>query len=103
MFTNFESLESLQREMPALKKIAHYHLLLVVFFENTELKALVEKKAASMEEIYIKTIAEKFAFEKRLMVKELHKNGILSILTSPENLTVNTVNKYLELKTRMSI
>lgn len=103
LFTNFESLESLQREMPALKKIAHYHLLLVVFFENTELKSLVEKKANSLEEIYIKTIAEKFAFEKRLMAKELQKNGILSILTTPENLTVNTVNKYLELKTRMSI
>ena len=103
LFTNFESLESLQREMPALKKIAHYHLLLVVFFENTELKSLVEKKASSLEEIYIKTIAEKFSFEKRLMVKELHKNGILSILTSPENLTVNAINKYLELKTRMSI
>jgi uncharacterized protein (DUF58 family) len=103
LFTNFESMESLQREMAALKKIAHYHLLLVVFFENTELKSLVGKKAGSLEEIYIKTIAEKFAFEKRLMVKELHKNGILSILTTPENLTVSTVNKYLELKTRMSI
>jgi len=103
LFTNFESMESLQREMPALKKIAHYHLLLVVFFENTELKTLVETKAATIEDIYIKTIAEKFAFEKRLMVKELHMNGIPSILTSPENLTVNTVNKYLELKTRMSI
>jgi len=103
LFTNFESLESLQREMPALKKMAHYHLLLVVFFENTELKSLTEKKATTIEDIYIKTIAEKFAFEKRLMVKELHKNGIPSILTTPENLTVNTVNKYLELKTRMSI
>jgi uncharacterized protein (DUF58 family) len=103
LFTNFESVESLQREIPALKKIAHYHLLLVVFFENTELKALVDKKAGSLEEIYIKTIAEKFGYEKRLMVKELHKNGILSILTPPENLTVNTVNKYLELKTRTSI
>jgi uncharacterized protein (DUF58 family) len=103
LFTNFESLEGLQREMPALKKIANYHLLLVVFFENTELKSLIEKKASTMEDIYIKTIAEKFAFEKRLMVKELHKNGIPSILTTPENLTVNTVNKYLELKTRMSI
>ncbi len=103
LFTNFESLESLQREMPALKKIAHYHLLLVVFFENTELKSLIERKTTRMEDIYIKTIAEKFAFEKRLMVKELHKNGIPSILTAPENLTVNTVNKYLELKTRMSI
>jgi len=103
LFTNFESVESLQREMPALQKIAHYHLLLVVFFENTELKSLMEKKADSIEEIYIKTIADKFAYEKRLMVKELHKNGIPSILTTPENLTVNTVNRYLELKTRMSI
>jgi uncharacterized protein (DUF58 family) len=103
LFTNFESMESLQREMAALKKIAHYHLLLVVFFENTELRSIVEKKASTMEEIYIKTIAEKFAYEKRLMVKELHKNGIPSILTSPANLTVNTVNKYLELKNRLSI
>lgn len=103
LFTNFESLESLQREMTALKKMARYHLLLVVFFENTELKSLIESKANRIEDIYIKTIAEKFAFEKRLMVKELHKNGIQSILTTPENLTVNTVNKYLELKMRMSI
>lgn len=103
LFTNFESVESLQREMPALKRMARYHLLLIVFFENTELKVLTEKKAHKLEDIYIKTIAEKFAYEKRLMVKELHKNGILSILTTPENLTVNTVNKYLELKTRMSI
>ena len=103
LFTNFESVESLQREMPALKRMARYHLLLIVFFENTELKAITEKKATKLEDIYIKTIAEKFAFEKKLMVKELHMNGILSILTTPENLTVNTVNKYLELKTRMSI
>lgn len=103
LFNNFESLESLQREMTALKKIAHYHLLLVIFFENTELKSLVEKRASTLEDIYIKTIAEKFIYEKRLMVKELHKNGIPSILTTPENLTVNTVNKYLELKNKLSI
>jgi uncharacterized protein (DUF58 family) len=103
LFTNFESPESLQREIPALKKIARYHLLLVVFFENTELKNLMDRPAKKIEDIYIKTIAEKFAYEKRLMVKELHKHGILSILTAPENLTVNTINKYLELKTRLSI
>lgn len=103
LFTNFESMESLERELPAFRKIARYHLLLVVFFENTELQALTEQKVATLEDIYIKTIAEKFAFEKRLMVKELQKNGILSVLSSPENLTVNTINKYLELKTRMSI
>jgi len=103
LFTNFESMDSLQREMSSLKLIAQYHLLLVVFFENTELKQLTESKAVRMEDIYIKTIAEKFAFEKRLMVKELHKNGIISILTSPQNLTIDTINKYLELKNKLSI
>ncbi len=103
LFTNFESLESLQREMPALKKIAKYHLLLVVFFENSEMKSLTESSAANLEDVYIKTIAEKFSYDKKQMVKELHKNGIPSILTTPEQLTVNTINKYLELKTRMSI
>jgi uncharacterized protein (DUF58 family) len=103
LFTNFESMDSLQRELPSLKLIAQYHLLLVVFFENTELKQLTEGKAVTMEDIYIKTIAEKFAFDKRLMVKELHKNGILSILTSPQNLTIDTINKYLELKNKLSI
>jgi uncharacterized protein (DUF58 family) len=103
LFTNFESVEGLQRNLSALKRIAEYHLLLIVFFENTELKNVEQKKTGNIEEIYIKAIAEKFAYEKRLMVKELHKHGILSILTPPQNLTVNTVNKYLELKNRMSI
>jgi len=103
LFTNFESVYSLEREMASLKRIAKYHLLLVVFFENTELKTLTENKVSTIEDIYIKTIADKFVYEKRLMIKELHKNGIASILTTPENLTVNAINKYLELKTRMSI
>ena len=75
----------------------------MIFFENTELRQLTEVKAMSIEDIYIKTVAEKFSFEKRLMVKELHKNGILTILTSPQNLTIDTVNKYVELKNKLSI
>jgi hypothetical protein len=76
---------------------------LVVFFENTELKKLSHEEAITVEDVYVKTIAEKFVFEKKLVVKELQKYGILSILTSPENLTVNSINKYLELKTRQAV
>ena len=103
LFTNFESLSGLNRQMDYLRSIARYHLLLVVFFENTELDKLTKANARNVEEVYIKTIAEKFAFEKKLIVKELSKYGILSILSSPQKLTVNTINKYLELKTRQAI
>ncbi|HEY0055490.1 MAG TPA: DUF58 domain-containing protein [Pedobacter sp.] len=97
-FTNFESMSSLERQLPFLKKIARFHLLLIVFFENTELKALANEPAKDIEGIYIKTIAEKFAYEKKQIVLELARFGIQSILTSPKNLTVNTLNKYLEIK-----
>ena len=103
LFTNFESEYSLQRQLPYLKQMAHYHLLLVVFFENTEIKKLLEKSAANTEEIYIQTIADKFLYEKKLMLKELRHNGITAMLTSPKNLTVNTINKYLEIKKRQAL
>lgn len=102
-FTNYESMPSLQRQLPFLRRIARFHLLLVVFFENTELKQVSEQPAEDVEGIYIKTIAEKFAFEKKQIVKELTANGIQSILTTPQNLTINTINKYLELKAKQRI
>jgi len=102
-FTNYESMSALQRQLPFLKRIAKFHLLLVVFFENTELKKLSEKTADDVEGIYIKTVAEKFAYDKKLIVKELAKYNIQSILSTPQNLTVNTINRYLEIKARQKI
>ena len=102
-FTNFESMSALERQLPFLKKIARLHLLLVVFFENTELKKLSSEPAGNVEEIYIKTIAEKFAFEKKQIVLELAKYGIQAVLTPPQHLTVNTVNRYLEIKARQGV
>ncbi|MBS1512148.1 MAG: DUF58 domain-containing protein [Bacteroidetes bacterium] len=103
LYTNFESLSGLKRQLPYLRSIARHHLLMVVFFENTELHQLSHVQAKNIEDIYIKTIAEKFEFEKRLIVKELQNHGILAVLTPPEKLTVNAVNKYLEVKARQAI
>ncbi|MDQ3552331.1 MAG: DUF58 domain-containing protein [Bacteroidota bacterium] len=103
LFTNFESIEGLNRELPFLKRLAHYHLVMVVFFINTELKKLMHTEAETTEDIYIKTIAEKYDHEKKLMVKELQQNGILAVLTTPADLTINSINKYLEIKNRQVI
>jgi hypothetical protein len=83
--------------------MSRYHLLLVVLFQNTELENLTDKKATSTGEIYIKTIAAKYQHEKRLIRKELMANGILTLLTAPANLTINALNKYLEIKGRNSV
>ncbi len=103
LFTNFETYSSMQRELPYLKKISAQHLLLVVFFENTVIKQLLEHNATTIEQVYTKTIAEKLLFEKRKIVKDLNNNGILTLLTTPQALTVNAVNKYVDLKMRRAI
>ncbi len=100
MYTNFETLDGLNRQLPYLKAISKSHLLVVIFFKNTELTTLISEKAETVQQVYDKVIAEKFAFEKRLIVNELKKYGIYSILTTPENLTIDTINKYLEIKAR---
>ena len=103
LLTNIESFDSLDRVLPSLKRLAHYHLLMVVIFDNTELISLIEKKVSTTEDIYVKTIAEKYRFEKQLIVKELKKNGIVAVLSTPQNLTITALNKYIELKTRQYI
>ncbi|GAB3777642.1 DUF58 domain-containing protein [Spirosoma horti] len=100
LFTNFETVNAMHRQLPYLRRLAKDHLLLVIFFENTELRSLLDQPAADTEQIYLKTIGEKFTFEKKQIVKELAQYGIQTILTAPQNLTANTVNKYLELKAR---
>lgn len=100
LYTNFEHISALKRQLPYLLALAKKHVLVVIFFENSELEKLIATDAEDLQAIYHKTIAEKFSLDKKLMQKELQRYGIQTILTKPEQLTVNTINKYLEIKAR---
>lgn len=100
LYTNFESMYSLERALPILRKINKHYLLVTIFFENTEISNASEMECENVSDIYLKTFAKKFTDEKKMMVMELRKHGIQSILSKPENLSVNSINKYLELKSR---
>ena len=92
LYTNFETMDGLHRQLPYLKAITKNHLLVIIFFKNTEIQNITSQNAKTVKGVYDKVIAEKFAFEKKLIVNELKKYGIYSILTTPENLTIDTIN-----------
>lgn len=100
LFTNFETLDAVTRQMKYLRGIAKNHLLVVVFFRNSELHDLIQANPENMKEVYDQIIAEKLEFEKKLIIQELRKYGIHSIYTLPENLNIEVINKYLEVKAR---
>ncbi|MDR0893234.1 MAG: DUF58 domain-containing protein [Mediterranea sp.] len=100
LYTNFSGLGSLQRQLPYLQQLNRQHRLLVVFFEDAELKEYISTSPRDTEGYYRHVIAEKFAFEQRLIVGTLKQHGIYSLFTTPDNLSIDVINKYLEMKAR---
>jgi uncharacterized protein (DUF58 family) len=100
LFTNFETMHSFRRQLKVMKRIAAMHVLVVLFFENTEITDLLHSDSDSLKKIYKKTLAEEMNRQKQLMVKELMAAGIYAVYVRPENLSLKTINKYLEIKSR---
>ena len=100
LFTNFESQYALERVLPILRRLNKGHLLVVIMFQNTEIANSLTEGAHNVQDIYANTIAEGMLNEKQQMVNELARYGIQCIYTRPEDLSMNTINKYLELKSR---
>jgi uncharacterized protein (DUF58 family) len=103
LFTNFESEFTLKRALPVLRQINQKHVLVVILFENKDLQEFAHGNAESMLDIYQATVAERMISYKSRMAQTLRQNGIHTILTLPEELSVNTINKYLELKAKGAI
>lgn len=100
LYTNFETVNGMRRQIKYLSRMAKDHLLLVAFFQNSEFNDVLDSTPVDMREMFKKGIAEKLSNDKFLIVKELNRNGIHTVLSKPENLTIDSMNKYLEFKAR---
>lgn len=98
LFANFDTRQGLERQLPYLRRIARTHRLVVVLFENTGIRDLLAMRAERLEDVYVKTVAEGLAMEKREIARTLERHGIGALLTRPETLTVDAVNRYLQIK-----
>lgn len=103
LFTNFESSYALDRALPVLRRINSRHLLVVVFFQNTHIEADLHTPADSVEDVYRKTVARRFVSERQAMVQRLRQYGISALLVPPQDLTAETINRYLAIKQRSEI
>lgn len=103
IFTNYETYTGFERHLAYYNLLSKKHLVCVIFFENTEVKKLQQKETEDIKSIYVSTIAEKYIQEKKKIIKALRQNGMLSIYTTPQNLSVDVINKYIELKVNRMI
>ena len=100
LYTDFYTLDALYRQLPHLQRIARRHALVVVFFEDRQLKTAATPlpPQASNGEHIIHALSADLVLQKQTMVDILRRNGINAILTIPDLLTGNVVRRYFTLK-----
>ncbi len=102
LFTNFENEFAMRRALPYLIQMGKRHRLVVIFFQNNDLKDLAYRPHFSISELYTSVVAERMLTSKARMAREMKQYGIQTILTTPQELSVSVINKYLEMKAKGS-
>jgi uncharacterized protein (DUF58 family) len=100
LFTNFENIYEVRRNMAFLRLISKNHLLVIVTFVNEEVERMTTQESNTLSQIYDQTIAESILYDKERIIKEISSEGIMTLLSRPGDLTIDVINKYLEIKAR---
>ncbi|MDR2921385.1 MAG: DUF58 domain-containing protein [Tannerella sp.] len=100
IYTNFDNIIGMERQLNYMQQLARQHVVLAIFFENEELKNFAARKPQTTEDYFQQVIAEKFIYEKQYVTTVLRQHGVYSLLTTPDNLSVDVINKYLEMKAK---
>ena len=100
LFTNIDTVAGLERQLPVLRQIGRMHRLCVVLFENTGIRDLIAAPAERLEDVYVRAVAEGLALETREVARTLERVGIGALVTRPETVTSDAVNRYLQIRSR---
>ena len=100
LFTNMNSKAALQRQLPIIQKIKHLHQLVVVFYDDTDQIEFLSEDLDDVELYYRQVLLEESKQNKLAMLNTLKAMGIQTVLSQANEMSVNTMNKYLEIKAR---
>lgn len=100
LYANFENTNMLDRALPILRKINKSHLLVMILFKDEELELRARSTGNSISEIYKSSLASQHLSEKQEIALKLTRHGIQTVTSTPRDLSLDVINKYLELKSR---
>jgi uncharacterized protein (DUF58 family) len=100
VFTDLIDVEISKTLTSYLPVLRPHHLVLCITLKDSELIRIADKVPDTVEDVYQKAVAGQLLLEQQNTLSRLQQNGVLVLDAIPENLSVATVNRYLELKGR---
>jgi uncharacterized protein (DUF58 family) len=98
IFTELFNVQEAVSLSTALKNLARYHVPLVITIKDMRLYEIANGFAKNSEDIYLKAASIRLIDEREKIQKIFHDSGISVIDVPPDKLSVETVNKYLQMK-----
>jgi uncharacterized protein (DUF58 family) len=86
----------------AVRRLRQFHLPLTLAVADVPLQELAARTPATAAELYDVLVARDLLHGRAELLRSLERQGVLVLDTVPERLTVDAVNRYLELKMRIS-
>jgi len=100
VFTDLIDVEISKTLTSYLLLLRPHHLVLCITLKDSGLVRLADAIPDTVEDVYQKAVAGQLLLEQQNTLSKLRQSGILVLESTPENLSVATVNRYLELKGR---
>ena len=82
----------------AAAELVRQHLVVLVLLEHPELDALAAREPKNAEEMFASTAAQEMLERRRQTIAKLRGQGVLVVETTPANVGVTAITKYLEVK-----
>jgi len=98
LFTQLDNMTAVKRKLPYLTQLSRHHRLLVVFFNDSDVDAYLQEKPKTSLDYYTRVVAQKNVADRRHIVATLKQHGILTLLTTPQQLSINVINSYLDIR-----
>jgi uncharacterized protein (DUF58 family) len=82
----------------AAAELVRRHLVVLVLLEHPELDALAVREPKDAEQMFASTAAQEMLERRRQTIAKLREQGVLVVETTPANVGVTAITKYLEVK-----
>jgi uncharacterized protein (DUF58 family) len=85
--------------LSAVGLLKRFHLPLTLAVADAPLRALADSTPTAASQLYDVAVARDLLYGRAELLRNLERQGVMVVDTVPERLTMDAVNRYLELKT----
>ncbi|MCB9451048.1 MAG: DUF58 domain-containing protein [Anaerolineaceae bacterium] len=103
LFTDLSGAHASEKLMSHLPRLAPQHVPLLVTIRDPILDTEAALVPDHSDALYRRAVAEQLINERRLLLENLQRHGVATLDVDASHLSVNVVNRYLQLKRRSVI